>query len=380
MLSGCAQRFDCLSSLARIRKLTMATRSKSSATRTKTSAARTNTPKSEVGKIDDQDLKAAEQLAEVYGKITEELGRVIVGQREVLKQVMIALFCQGHCLLEGVPGLAKTLMVSSIADLLSLKFSRIQFTPDLMPSDITGTEILDEEEGSGRRRMRFVKGPIFGNILLADEINRTPPKTQAALLQAMQEYQVTTAGETFKLEPPFLVLGTQNPIEQEGTYPLPEAQLDRFMFRIQVDYPTFEEEMEISETTTSEGLPELDSLLDRQDILDLQQIVRKVLIGRSVRSLAVRLARATRPKSPDAPDFIKKYLTWGAGPRACQAMLLGAKANALLDGRVHVSTDDIRYVVVPAMRHRLVTSFAAESDGVTTDHIVEKLFEFIKEE
>ena len=343
-------------------------------------ATRTKTSKTELREIDDQDLKAAEQLAEVYGKLTEELGRVIIGQREVLKQVLIALFSRGHCLLEGVPGLAKTLMISSIADLLSLKFSRIQFTPDLMPSDITGTEILDEEEGTGRRRMRFVKGPIFGNILLADEINRTPPKTQAALLQAMQEYQVTTAGETFELQRPFLVLGTQNPIEQEGTYPLPEAQLDRFMFRIQVDYPTFEEEMEISETTTSEGLPELDSLLDRQDILDLQQIVRKVLIGRSVRSLAVRLARATRPKSPDAPDFIKKYLTWGAGPRACQAMLLGAKANALLDGRVHVSTDDIRYVAVPAMRHRLVTSFAAESDGVTTDNIIEKLFEFVKEE
>ena len=219
------------------------------ATRTKTSATRTTTSKTELRKIDDQDLKAAEQLAEVYGKLTEELGRVIVGQREVLKQVMIALFSQGHCLLEGVPGLAKTLMISSIADLLSLKFSRIQFTPDLMPSDITGTEILDEEEGTGRRRMRFVKGPIFGNILLADEINRTPPKTQAALLQAMQEYQVTTAGETFELEQPFLVLGTQNPIEQEGTYPLPEAQLDRFMFRIQVDYPTYEEEIQIAETT-----------------------------------------------------------------------------------------------------------------------------------
>jgi MoxR-like ATPase len=293
---------------------------------------------------------------------------------------MIALFSRGHCLLEGVPGLAKTLMISSIADLMSLKFSRIQFTPDLMPSDITGTEILDAEEGTGRRRMRFVKGPIFGNILLADEINRTPPKTQAALLQAMQEYQVSTAGETFDLDLPFLVLGTQNPIEQEGTYPLPEAQLDRFMFRIQVEYPTFDEELQIAETTTSEGLPKLDALLDREDIVNLQQIVRKVLIGRSVTAFAVRLARATRPKSDDAPDFIKKYLTWGAGPRACQAMLIGAKANALLDGRVHVSSDDIREVAFPVMRHRLVTSFAAESDGITTDNIVEKLFEVIKEE
>lgn len=343
-------------------------------------ATRTKTKTSELGKIDDQDLKAAEQLAEVYAKLTAELGRVIIGQEEVLKQVLIALFSQGHCLLEGVPGLAKTLMISSIADLLSLDFSRIQFTPDLMPSDITGTEILDEEEGTGRRRMRFVKGPIFGNIILGDEINRTPPKTQAALLQAMQEYQVTTAGATFELERPFLVLGTQNPIEQEGTYPLPEAQLDRFMFRIQVEYPSFEEELQIAEITTSEGLPELDSLLDRDDILNLQQIVRKVLIGRSVTSFAVRLARATRPKSPDAPDFINKYLTWGAGPRACQAMLLGAKANALLDGRVHVSTDDIRYVAFPVMRHRLVTSFSAESDDVTTDNIVEKLFDVIKED
>ena len=343
-------------------------------------AAQSTPANMEPGKIDDQDLKAAEQLAEVYGKLTEELGRVIIGQQQVLKQVMIALFSRGHCLLEGVPGLAKTLMISTIADLLSLKFSRIQFTPDLMPSDITGTEILDAEEGTGRRRMRFVKGPIFGNILLGDEINRTPPKTQAALLQAMQEYQVTTAGETFDLELPFLVLGTQNPIEQEGTYPLPEAQLDRFMFRIQVEYPTFDEELQIAETTTSEGLPKLDSLLDREDILNLQQIVRKVLIGRSVTAFAVRLARATRPKSDDAPDFIKKYLTWGAGPRACQAMLIGAKANALLDGRVHVSSDDIREVAFPVMRHRLVTSFAAESDGINTDNIVEKLFEVIKEE
>jgi MoxR-like ATPase len=332
------------------------------------------------GRVDDQDLKSAEQLAEVYGKLTEELGRAIVGQTEVLKQVLIALFCQGHCLLEGVPGLAKTLMISSIADLLALRFSRIQFTPDLMPSDITGTEILDEEEGTGRRRMRFVKGPIFGNIILGDEINRTPPKTQAALLQAMQEYKVTTAGQDFELDKPFLVLGTQNPIEQEGTYPLPEAQLDRFMFRIDVSYPSFEEELEIAETTTAEGLPKLGALLDRADILHLQEVVRKVLIGRSVAAYAVNLARATRPRTADAPDFIKDYLTWGAGPRACQAMFLGAKANALLDGRVHVSIEDIRYVAYPVMRHRLVTSFAAESDGVTTDDIVEKLIDAVDEE
>ena len=329
--------------------------------------------------VEEADLKAAEQLTHVYRKMTEHLGRVIFGQSDVVKQVMIALFSQGHCLLEGVPGLAKTLMISSIAQLLSLNFRRIQFTPDLMPSDITGTEILDEEEGTGRRRMRFVKGPIFGNILLADEVNRTPPKTQAALLQAMQEYNVTIAGETFPLERPFLVLGTQNPIEQEGTYPLPEAQLDRFMFKIFVDYPSYEEELAIAETTTSSGLPTLEPLLDRAEILNLQKVVRKVLVGRSVAAYAVKLARATRPKSEDAPDFIRKYLSWGAGPRACQALLLGAKANALLDGRVHVSLDDIRSVARPVMRHRLVTSFVAESDGVTTDHIVEKLFEVIRE-
>ncbi len=338
------------------------------------------TGNSSSGQIDDQDLKAAEQLTDVYGKLTNELSRSIIGQREVLKQVLIALFCQGHCLLEGVPGLAKTLMISNIASLLSLKFSRIQFTPDLMPSDITGTEILDEEEGTGRRRMRFVRGPIFGNIILGDEINRTPPKTQAALLQAMQEYQVTTAGETFKLEKPFLVLGTQNPIEQEGTYPLPEAQLDRFMFKIHVGYPSFEEELQIAETTTSRGLPDLQSLLDSDDILHLQQVVRKVLIGRSMSAYAVRLVRATRPQEPDAPNFVKKYLTWGAGPRACQAILLGAKAHALLDGRVHVSSDDIRYVCYPVLRHRLVTSFSAESDGLTTDAIVGKLIEAVREE
>jgi MoxR-like ATPase len=329
--------------------------------------------------MEQSDLKAAEQLTDAYRKMTEQLGRVIVGQNEVLKQVLIALFCQGHCILEGVPGLAKTLMISCISQLLSLNFRRIQFTPDLMPSDITGTEILDEEEGTGRRRMRFVKGPIFANILLGDEINRTPPKTQAALLQAMQEYKVTTAGEDFPLERPFLVLGTQNPIEQEGTYPLPEAQLDRFMFKILVDYPSFDEELAIAESTTGGDLPTLGPILDRAEIINLQRVVRKVLVGRSVSAYAVSLVRATRPGSSEAPDYVNKYLTWGAGTRACQSLLLGAKAHALLDGRVHVSTEDIRYVARPVMRHRLVTSFTAESDGVTADHIVEKLFETVKE-
>ncbi|HLQ46640.1 MAG TPA: AAA family ATPase, partial [Planctomycetaceae bacterium] len=256
---------------------------------------------------------------------------------------------------------------------------RIQFTPDLMPSDITGTEILETEEGTGQRRMKFVKGPIFGNLLLGDEINRTPPKTQAALLQAMQEYKVTIAGQDFPLERPFLVLGTQNPIEQEGTYPLPEAQLDRFMFRILVDYPSYEDELRIAETTTSGDAVKLHSILDRSDILRMQQVVLKVLVGKSISSYAVQLVRATRPKTDEAPDFVNKYLTWGAGTRACQALLLAGKSHALLDGRVHVSADDIRAVARPVLRHRLVTSFAAESDGVTTDHIVEKLFDVIRE-
>ncbi|MFM9962762.1 MAG: AAA family ATPase [Planctomycetaceae bacterium] len=330
-------------------------------------------------RMDDADLRAAEELTAAYHKMTRELERVIIGQGDVLKQILIALFSRGHCLLEGVPGLAKTLMVSTVADLLSLKFSRIQFTPDLMPSDITGTEILETEEGTGHRRMKFVKGPIFGNILLGDEINRTPPKTQAALLQAMQEYKVTIAGEDFPLERPFLVLGTQNPIEQEGTYPLPEAQLDRFMFRILVDYPSYEDELKVAETTTSGELPKLQPIIGRTEIVRLQQVVLKVLVGKSVSAYAVQLVRATRPKSDEAPDFVKKYLTWGAGTRACMALLLAAKSHALLDGRVHVSGDDIRAIAKPVLRHRLVTSFAAESDGITTDHIVEKLFEVIRE-
>jgi len=332
-----------------------------------------------VGQLEQSDIRAADHLTDAYRKMTEQLGRIIVGPSEALTQVLIALFCQGHCILEGVPGLAKTLMISSIAQLLSLNFRRIQFTPDLMPSDITGTEILDEEEGTGRRRMRFVKGPIFANILLGDEINRTPPKTQAALLQAMQEYKVTIAGEDFALEKPFLVLGTQNPIEQEGTYPLPEAQLDRFMFKILVEYPSFDEELAIAEATTSGDPPNLAPILDRAEILNLQRIVRKVLVGRSVSAYAVSLVRATRPGAPEAPDYVNKYLTWGAGTRACQSLLVGAKAHALLDGRVHVSTEDIRYVARPVMRHRLVTSFTAESDGITADHIVEKLFETVRE-
>ena len=329
--------------------------------------------------ISESDIKAAAHLVDAHRRMTEEMRRVIVGQTEVIDEMLIALFCQGHCVLEGVPGLAKTLMISTMAQLLSLTFHRIQFTPDLMPSDITGTEILEEDETTGRRRMKFIKGPVFANVLLGDEINRTPPKTQAALLQAMQEYKVTVAGADYPLERPFFVLGTQNPIEQEGTYPLPEAQLDRFMFKIMVDYPSYEEELSIAEVTTSEERPALEPVLGREEILKLQHIVRKVLVGRTVAAYAVQLARATRPQSEEAPDFVKKYLTWGAGPRACQAMLLGAKARALLQGRYHVSAEDIRSVAAPVLRHRLVTSFTAEADGVSADHMVQKLIEVIEE-
>ena len=343
-------------------------------------------PTPATGQIDDKDLKAAEQLAQVYGKLTEELSRAIVGQSEVLKQVLIAMFCQGHCLLEGVPGLAKTLMISNIANLLSLKFSRIQFTPDLMPADITGTDMMqDDPEGdgpSGTFRV-YAEGPLF------HQRDARPMKSTARRPRRRRHYlrrcrsircrsvpnTATGIGRSRSLCSP-----TQNPIEQEGTYPLPEAQLDRFMFKIQVEYPSFEEELQIAETTTSAGFAELESLLDSEDILHLQQVVRKVLIGRSVSAYAVRLVRSTRPKSADSPDFIKKYLTWGAGPRACQSLLLGAKANALLDGRVNVSIDDIRYVAYPVLRHRLVTGFSAESDGLTTDHIIEKLIDVTRED
>jgi len=329
--------------------------------------------------VDEADLRAAERMTDIYRRLTTQLSRVIVGQSDVVKQLLIAMFCQGHCIIEGVPGLAKTLMISNLANLLSLTFKRIQFTPDLMPSDITGTEILEEEEGTGRRRMRFVKGPIFGNLILGDEINRTPPKTQAALLQAMQEYKVTIAGVDYNLEKPFLVLGTQNPIEQEGTYPLPEAQLDRFMFKVIIDYPTYDEEIQIAESTTAGDMPMLEPVLDKATILEMQKVVRKVIISRSMVTYAVKLVRATRPAAPEAIDYVKKYLSWGAGPRGCQAILLGAKAHALLDGRVHVSSEDIRAVAKPVLRHRLATTFRADSDGVTSDAVVQKLFEAIKE-
>ncbi|MCC6580813.1 MAG: MoxR family ATPase [Phycisphaeraceae bacterium] len=323
--------------------------------------------------------QAAELVAHAHRKLRDKMSSVIIGQESVIDLLMLGLLCQGHCILEGVPGLAKTMMISSLAQLLGLKFGRIQFTPDLMPSDITGTEILAKDQTTGQRVMRFVKGPLFANIILADEINRTPPKTQAALLQAMQEYQITVAGAHYPLEPPFFVLGTQNPIESEGTYPLPEAQLDRFMFKIQVDYPTHEQEVEIAVTTTSGTRATLHPVLSDKQILLLQQTVRRVLVARPVADYAVRLVRATRPSDSQNPQFIRHYLTWGAGPRASQALILGAKARALLDGRTNVSIDDIRFVAKPVMRHRLVTNFTAESENVRTDDVIDQLLNDIPE-
>ena len=324
-------------------------------------------------------LETAQEVTEAYRKMMGQMGRVIIGQRDVMELMLMALFCQGHCILEGVPGLAKTLMISSLSKLLSLAFGRVQFTPDLMPSDITGTEILEEDQVSGKRVMRFVRGPIFANMVLADEINRTPPKTQAALLQAMQEFHVTVAGVHHALDLPFFVLGTQNPIETEGTYPLPEAALDRFMFKIKVDYPTLDEEIDIAMTTTSKRPEHLEPVLAREDILRMQEVVRDVIVARPVAAYAVRLVRATRPTEEANPQFIRHYLTWGAGPRACQALLLGAKAKALLDGRPHVAIDDIRFVARPSLRHRLVTNFTAESENVSTDDVVDQLLEELPE-
>ena len=320
-------------------------------------------------------LETAQQVTETYQEMMEQMARVIIGQQDVMELMLLGLFCQGHCILEGVPGLAKTLMISSLSQLLSLQFGRIQFTPDLMPSDITGTEILEEDQSTGKRFMRFVRGPIFANMVLADEINRTPPKTQAALLQAMQEYQVTIAGEHHDLDLPFFVLGTQNPIESEGTYPLPEAALDRFMFKIKVDYPLPDEEIDIAMKTTSERYEKLKPVLSKEDILRMQDVVREVIVARPVASYAVRLVRSTRPNDEGEPQFIRQYLSWGAGPRACQALLLGAKAKALLEGRPHASIDDIAFIALPVMRHRLVTNFTAESENVSTDDIIEQLLQ-----
>jgi len=327
-----------------------------------------------------KDLEAVEKLNEARNKIKNEIKKVIIGQDRVIDELLIALLSNGHCLLIGVPGLAKTLMISTISRILELKFNRIQFTPDLMPSDITGTEIIEDNVSTGERTFKFVKGPVFANIVLADEINRTPPKTQSALLQAMQEHEVTAGGETYKLTEPFFVLATQNPIELEGTYPLPEAQLDRFMFNIYVDYPSEEEENTIVKSTTSAYAWDLVKVMDASEIIRLQQLARRVPVSDHVVSYAVRLARSTRPHENNTLPYIKNWVTWGAGPRASQYMILGAKTKAILDGRYTPSCDDVKAVAKPVLRHRIVTSFNAEADGVGTLDIIEKLLQDVKEE
>jgi MoxR-like ATPase len=324
------------------------------------------------------EAQAVRDLAAAYEKLTDEIGKVIVGQRSVIEQLLMSLFSRGHCLLVGVPGLAKTLLVSTVSRLLHLSFKRIQFTPDLMPSDITGTDILQDDPETGRRKFVFLPGPVFANMILADEINRTPPKTQAALLEAMQEHHVTAGSQTYRLPEPFFVLATQNPIEQEGTYPLPEAQLDRFMFNIIVGYPSRAEEMQIMQRTTSTHKPDLQPLLDGGTILRLQEVVRQVVVADHVFAYAVDLVRATRPREPDAPKFIPEWISWGAGPRASQYLILGGKARAILHGRLHVTTEDIREVAYPVLRHRLVTTFAADAEGVTTDQVITRLLQTVQ--
>jgi MoxR-like ATPase len=324
------------------------------------------------------DLKAVEELASAREQILTQIEKRVVGQREVVEHLLISLFSRGHCLFVGVPGLAKTLLISTLADVLNLSFNRIQFTPDLMPSDITGTDILEEDRSTGRREFRFVRGPLFANIILADEVNRTPPKTQAALLQAMQEYRVTAGGRTYPLELPFLVFATQNPIEQEGTYPLPEAQLDRFMFLVDVGYPSAEEEVQIVKTTTVGAQPTLTKVLSPEQILKLQDLVRRVPVPDHVVRYAVDLVRHTRPKEAGAPDFISRSVSWGAGPRASQYLVVGAKARAILSGRFVASVEDVQALAKPVLRHRVLPNFHAESEGITSTKLVEQLLGAVK--
>jgi len=319
------------------------------------------------------DVDAVRTLAGSYARLRSEIAKVIVGQEQVIEQIVIALLSRGHCLLVGVPGLAKTLLIKTLAQTLDLKFSRIQFTPDLMPSDITGTEIIEENVSTGQKAFRFVRGPVFANIILADEINRTPPKTQSALLESMQEHHVTAAGQTHRLEEPFFVLATQNPIEQEGTYPLPEAQLDRFMFNLWLDYPSFDEEMEIVKSTTSPYTPSVSKVLGAQDLFAFQDLVRRVPVADNVIRYAVTLVKRTRPQSSDAPQSTKSWIRWGAGPRASQYLVLGSKARAILSGRATPEIDDVRAMAGPVLRHRIVPSFTAEAEGITAIHIAERL-------
>ena len=320
-----------------------------------------------------RDTKSIEELQQSYEEICKEIAKVVIGQRQVIDQVLVCLFCNGHSLIIGVPGLAKTMLVNTLASILDLTFNRIQFTPDLMTADITGTQVIEEDLSTGRRSFRFVRGPLFANVILADEINRAPPKTQSALLQAMQEYKVTYGGETHALSLPFFVLATQNPIEQEGTYPLPEAQLDRFMFTILIDYPSANEEVDIVKTTTSAYVFDLMKVIDAKKFLFFQDLIRRMPVADDVISKVIRLVSLTRPGDKDAPENVKKYVAWGAGPRASQYLILGAKARAALDGRYAPNIEDVKSIAHPVLRHRIITNFAAEAEGVKSDDIVAEL-------
>jgi MoxR-like ATPase len=321
------------------------------------------------------DVEAVRDLADAYQRLRSEIGKVIVGQDAIVEHLIISLLARGHGLLVGVPGLAKTLLIKTLAQALDLKFSRIQFTPDLMPGDITGTEVIETSGAKGTKAFRFVHGPVFANIILADEINRTPPKTQAALLEAMQEHHVTAGGQTYMLDEPFFVLATQNPIEQEGTYPLPEAQLDRFMFNLWLEYPSVDEEVRIVLSTTSQYAAEVKPVLSAEDVIGFQHLVRRVPVAENVVRFAVALAHHSRPASPNAPDYIRRWVRWGAGPRASQYLILGAKTRAVLQGRPSPDIDDVKAVAAPVLRHRLVTSFAAEAEGIAPVQIVQRLLE-----
>jgi len=319
------------------------------------------------------DVAAAERLAHVHRALRDQMQRIIVGQDEVVEQLLISLFAGGHCILEGVPGLAKTMMISTLARCMNLKFTRIQFTPDLMPSDITGTEVIAEDKATGQRAFKFLPGPVFANVILADEINRTPPKTQAAMLECMQERQVTVGGDRHVLEAPFFVLATQNPIEQEGTYPLPEAQQDRFMFKVLIGYPTYDEELEIATKTTGEYDETVEPVIDAAEIIALQKVVRRIPAAPPIVKYALDLVRATRPRQEGVPQLVKERVAWGAGPRAVQFLIVAAKARAVLRGNAHVSTDDIRALAAPVLRHRVVTNFAAQAEGYSSDDLINEL-------
>ncbi len=325
--------------------------------------------------VSDKDVELVEKLNDKIKQVKSEIEKRIVGQEEIIEQLLISLFARGHCLLVGVPGLAKTLLIKTVSEVMDLKFSRIQFTPDLMPSDITGTEIIEEDQLTKKRDFKFISGPIFANIILADEINRTPPKTQAALLEAMQEHRVTAAGTTYQRPDPFFVLATQNPIEQEGTYPLPEAQLDRFMFNLWLDYPSFDEEIKIVKTTTSQYSSQIDKVLGAQEIIEFQNLVRRVPVAENVIEFAVKTVNMTRPTNGNSPQFVKDWITWGAGPRASQYLTLAAKTRAIMEGRFTPNIDDIKVALLPVLRHRIITNFSAEAEGITSVEVINKLNE-----